>query len=130
MEEGNAFAKMAEEQKVSLDSLIQGETITPDTYEDMFSDKGTPIFDGVVQEHKQQNKGIPINPKEAYEDIENKKRFVKNLNPEYKAHAVYAGMLKNPEQYPNVPRVGHGKRIFLRKLIRDAKKGKLDRFFL
>ena len=64
------------------------------------------------------------------DDLENKKRFVKHLNPEYKANIVYQGMVSNPKEYPDIPRVGHAKRIFLRKLIREAKKGKLDKFFL
>jgi hypothetical protein len=128
------FFDKSEEQNVSLDSLIQGDTLTEGSYVNMFGDKDTPMFDGVVQTSENENKnnvnGISTNTTDAYEDIENKKRFIRNLNPEYKANAVYSVMIKNPKQYPNVPQVGHAKRIFMRKLIRDAKKGKLDRFFL
>ena len=128
MEATDEFVKSAStEEKVSLDSLVQGESLTPDTYDGMFEADDTPMFDGVVQtaEPRGEKKlnGISANPTEAYEDMENKKRFIRNLNPEYKAQAVYAAMLKNREQYPNVPQVGHAKRIFLRKLERDAKKG-------
>ena len=118
-------------EKVSLDSLVGGEAITPDSYTDMFS-SGEPCVINppitVVEDKKEPNNSA--DPDEFYEDIENRKRFIKHLNPEYKANVVYDGMLKNPKDYPNVPRIGHAKRIFMRKLIREAKKGKLDRFFL
>lgn len=115
--------------KASLDSLIGGEAITGDTYTGMFDDNSANIPMLQVDETKPAINNS-ANPVEFYEDIENKKRFIKHLNPEYKANLVYESMLKNPKDYPNIPRVGHDKRIFLRKLIREAKKGKLDRYFL
>lgn len=61
------------------------------------------------------------------EEIENKKRFVKSLSPEYKAEMVFANMQR---QEGARLIVGHEKRIYMRKLIREAKKGKLDKYFL
>lgn len=132
MEKEKAVIDTEAEDKVSLDSLVVGEEITPDTYVDMFGEEPIgPAFEN-VEDKNEENKVIsnPTDPKEFYEDLENKKRFVKHLNPEYKANIVYQGMVSNPKEYPDIPRVGHAKRIFLRKLIREAKKGKLDKFFL
>lgn len=61
------------------------------------------------------------------EDIENKKKFVKSLAPEYKAEIVFATMQR---QEGARLIVGHEKRIQMRKLIREAKKGRLDKYFL
>lgn len=132
MEKEKEVINTEAEDKVSLDSLIGGEEITPDTYSDMFGAEPVgPAFEN-IEDKKEEKKVIsnPTDPKEFYEDLENKKRFVKHLNPEYKANIVYQGMVSNPKEYPNVPHVGHAKRIFLRKLIREAKKGRLDKFFL
>lgn len=132
MEKEKAVINTEAEDKVSLDSLVVGEEITPDTYVDMFGEEPIgPSFEN-VEDKNEDSKVIsnPTDPKEFYEDLENKKRFVKHLNPEYKANIVYQGMVSNQKEYPDVPRVGHSKRIFLRKLIREAKKGRLDKFFL
>lgn len=66
------------------------------------------------------------------DDPENKKRFLKSLSPEYKAQLVYASMCNNQELIKSgafKPLFGHEKRIYLRKLTREAKKGKLDKYF-
>lgn len=120
--------KTEEKEKVSLDSLVGGESITPDTYIDMFAEPVGPAFEVPKEEEKKVTN--PTDPKEFYEDMENRKRFVKHLNPEYKANVVYQGMLNNLKDYPNIPRVGHARRILLRKLIREAQKGRLDKYFL
>ena len=60
------------------------------------------------------------NKETTEEDIENKKKFVKSLAPEYKAEMVFATMQRQDGVRLIV---GHEKRIQMRKLIREAKKG-------
>ena len=99
MEKEKAVIDTEAEDKVSLDSLVVGEEITPDTYVDMFGEEPIgPAFEN-VEDKNEENKVIsnPTDPKEFYEDLENKKRFVKHLNPEYKANIVYQGMASNPK---------------------------------
>ena len=67
------------------------------------------------------------NKEPTEEDIENKKKFVKSLAPEYKAEMVFATMQRQDGVRLIV---GHEKRIQMRKLIREAKKGRLDKYFL
>lgn len=64
---------------------------------------------------------------ESAEELENKKKFIKSLAPRYKAEIVFANMQR---QEGARPIVGHEKRIYLRKLEREAKKGRLDKYFL
>lgn len=70
---------------------------------------------------------------EDYEYInknENKEeliRQIKNLSPEVKAAEVFKLYNTNNRTYPII---GHEKRLLMRKLIRDAKKGKLDKYFI
>lgn len=54
------------------------------------------------------------------------KKQIKMLAPEFKASEVFKLMNSNNRPYPIV---GHEKRILMRKLIREAKAGKLDKYF-
>lgn len=55
------------------------------------------------------------------------KRQIKNLAPEVKAAEVFKLYNSNNRSYPII---GHEKRVLMRKLIRDAKNGKLDKYFI
>ena len=55
------------------------------------------------------------------------KKQIKMLAPEFKASEVFKLMNSNNRPYPIA---GHEKRILMRKLIRDAKSGKLDKYFI
>lgn len=60
-------------------------------------------------------------------DPEKRKEFIRGLKPETKANLVYEELIKSGE-FSEV--YGHNKRIVMRKLIREAKAGKLDKIFL
>lgn len=55
------------------------------------------------------------------------KRQIKKLAPEVKAAEVFKLYNSNNRSYPII---GHEKRVLMRKLIRDAKNGKLDKYFI
>jgi len=61
----------------------------------------------------------------AFDDPEQRKKFIKNLNPKVKAGLVFE-MLSRAGQ---IRVFGHEKRIYLRKLEREAAKGRLDYLF-
>lgn len=61
------------------------------------------------------------------DDKEELKRQIKNLAPEVKAAEVFKLYNSNNRSYPII---GHEKRVLMRKLIRDAKNGKLDKYFI
>jgi hypothetical protein len=59
------------------------------------------------------------------ENDENRKAFLKSLSPEYKAEMIMETIMKTTGRVF----YGHARRIELRRLIREAKKGKLDKYF-
>lgn len=65
-----------------------------------------------------------INKAESKEAL---KAQIKNLSPEIKAQEVFKIYNSNNRAYPIT---GHEKRVLMRQLIRDAKKGKLDKYFV
>lgn len=57
--------------------------------------------------------------------ILDKSNVIAELNPEVKANLTYQALVRTGQIYPVY---GHEKRILIRKLMRDAKKGKLDKY--
>lgn len=111
--DGNALNEMFAQQEDKLGDLSALENIPMED---------APTFDEHdLQEYNAGKK------RESEEDLENKKKFIKSLSPEYKAEIVFANMQR---QEGARPIVGHEKRIYLRKLTREAKKGRLDKYFL
>lgn len=87
-------------------------------YDEMFDAE-----DLIASEEKEENNDVYIK-KDEISDKENEKRFIKSLSPEYKVDVAYAMTTKQlgRELY------GREKRMMMRKLLRDAKNGKLDKY--
>lgn len=111
--EGETAAVNTEPEEVSLDDLNVGELGDVDA--------------GAVFEESDFKKNKPEEylSKEELLNAENRKLFIKSLSPEYKAEMVFRFLKEEgkAEVY------GHNKRVYMRKLIREAKKGKLDKYF-
>lgn len=111
--EGETTAVSTEPEEVSLDDLNVGELGDVDA--------------GAVFEESDFKKNKPEEylSKEELLNAENRKLFIKSLSPEYKAEMVFRFLKEEgkAEVY------GHNKRVYMRKLVREAKKGKLDKYF-
>ena len=61
----------------------------------------------------------------AFDDPNERLKYIKSLSPEVKATLVFDTLSKAGK----IRVYGHDKRIYMRKLTREAKKGRLDYFF-